>query len=206
MSFLADTNSVSRIDQSADAPQSGHMSFLARMTRSPRPYDLDRAADTLADYADQPDQLAKFLAGVAGCSPYLADLLRREAEWIRSALADPEAAFADLLLDIPNFALTDLPAGLRQAKRRVALLAALADLACVWKLEKVTQALTDFADAAVQAAIVALVADEVRRGRLPASDDPANAGGMVVLAMGKMVAVTQAKILSAGYEHRKVFR
>ncbi len=70
----------------------------------------------------------------------------------------------------------------------MALLAALADLGGVWPLDEVTGALTRLADRAVQSCITALVADEIRRDRLPgaAPTMPRRAGGMVVLAMGKM--------------------
>ncbi|MEO0904578.1 MAG: glutamine-synthetase adenylyltransferase, partial [Pseudomonadota bacterium] len=95
-------------------------------------------------------------------------------------------AIATLLADVAALGLNDLTAGLRQAKRRVALLAGLADLGGVWSLETVTQVLTDFADAAVQVTITQLVAAEVARGKLPGGSDPADAGGMVVLAMGKL--------------------
>jgi glutamate-ammonia-ligase adenylyltransferase len=130
--------------------------------------------------------LIDLIAGTAGCSPYLADLLRSEQDWITNAFDNPEGAVADLLAAIPDITLDALPTELRRGKRRIALLIGLADLGGVWPLETVTQTLTDFADAAVQACVVALVAAEVSRGKLPVSDDPANAGGMVVLAMGKM--------------------
>ncbi|MFA8442885.1 glutamine-synthetase adenylyltransferase [Yoonia sp.] len=162
------------------------MSFSARITRSPTPYDPARGADAVALFPSVAPSVAELIGGVAGCSPYLAELLRRETAWIMAALDDPEAAMDELLGTIPKIALNDLTAELRQAKRRVALLAGLADLGGVWPLEKVTQVLSDFADAAVQAAITQLVAAEVARGKLPAGGDPADAGGMVVLAMGKM--------------------
>ncbi|MBC7736069.1 MAG: glutamine-synthetase adenylyltransferase, partial [Candidatus Saccharibacteria bacterium] len=72
---------------------------------------------------------------------------------------------------------------LRRAKRRVALWTGLCDLGGVWDLEAVTGALTDLADACVAVCVERLVEDEVRRGKLP---DAIGAGGMVVLAMGKM--------------------
>ena len=82
----------------------------------------------------------------------------------------------------------DLSARLRRAKRRVALLAALADLGGVWSLDQVTGALTDLADRATHTALTALVADEIRRRKLPGKteDDAATGAGMVVMAMGKM--------------------
>ncbi len=174
------------IDHSGRAPQCKAMSFAARITRSPTPYDADRGQDARAVFPHIDPAIAGLIAGTAGCSPYLCDLLQREADWIAPAFDDPEAALNDLLAHIPELALNDLTASLRQAKRRVALLTALADLGGVWPLETVTQALTDFADAAVQSTITQLVAAEVARGKLPTGGDPADAGGMVVLAMGKM--------------------
>jgi glutamate-ammonia-ligase adenylyltransferase len=162
------------------------MNFASRMTRCPHPFDPARGADVALPFADLPQPIVDLITGTAGCSPYLADLLRLEQAWIGPAFDDPEQATADLLAAIPQMTLAALPAGLRQAKRRIALLTGLADLGGVWPLEVVTQVLTDFADAAVQASIVALVAAEVARGKLPGGDDPGLAGGMVVLAMGKM--------------------
>jgi glutamate-ammonia-ligase adenylyltransferase len=70
----------------------------------------------------------------------------------------------------------------------VALLTGLADLAGVWPLETVTQALTDFADYSVHLALRATIRAEIKRGKLPGQteEDAEQAGGMVALAMGKM--------------------
>ena len=163
------------------------MTLTARITRHPRPFDADRGADALdqVPWADGP--LRNLIAGTAGCSPYLAGLIAREAAWLQGAVDDPEAALSDLLAAIPAIPFADLAPGLRQAKARVALLTALCDLGGVWPLMTVTRALTDLAAAAVQACIVPLVAAEIARGKLPGlvPDDAAAAGGMVVLAMGK---------------------
>ena len=186
LSFFGQSSRPIRIDQSEAAPHCSGMTFSARITRSPHPYDADRGQDARDLFPDLDAALSDVVAGAAGCSPYLAELLRREAGWITQAFEDPEKAMAALLADIPNMGLGDLTPGLRQAKRRVALLAGLADLGGVWPLETVTQVLSDFADAAVQAAVTRLVAAEVARGKLPKGGDPADACGMVVLAMGKM--------------------
>jgi glutamate-ammonia-ligase adenylyltransferase len=162
------------------------MSFEARLSRCPRPFDAERGQDVVSNLPKLPTVLAPLVAGTAGCSPYLAGLLQSEADWIVTTFDDPEAAVAALLAEIPDMPLDALPAGLRRCKRQIALLTGLADLGGVWPLETVTQILTDFADAAVQAAITKLVAAEVARGKLPSGDDVADAGGMVVLAMGKM--------------------
>ncbi len=161
------------------------MSFLARLTRCPHPFDPERGQDAIADL-NVPEGLVPLCVGAAGCSPYLADLMRRDGAWMVGSFDDPEAAVADLMVQIPEMVLADVPAGLRKTKRRVALITALADLGGVWPLETVTQVLTDFADAAVQVTMTQLVAAEVAKGKLLTGGEPSEASGMVVLAMGKM--------------------
>ena len=156
-------------------------SFACRVTRQPLPFDPIAGAGIAADFAEL--DAVDLLAATAACSPYLRDLMRREADWLRVALTlAPETAFAAVMASLTDFG-PDLASALRQAKRRIALLVALADLGGVWRLAEVTQALTTFADRAVQACVTHLVADEVRRGKLP---DAINNAGYVVLAMGKM--------------------
>ncbi|WP_106744097.1 glutamine-synthetase adenylyltransferase [Yoonia maritima] len=162
------------------------MSFTDRLTRYPRPYDLDRGQDALSHLPDLPAALVPLIEGTAGCSPYLATLLQVEAAWIVSAMEAPEQAVDEIMRGLPEISLDALTAHLRQCKRRIALITALADLGGVWPLETVTQVLTDFADSAVQAALVRLVEAEVTRGKLPSGNDPSQAGGLVALAMGKM--------------------
>ncbi|ETD80001.1 [protein-PII] uridylyltransferase family protein [Rhodobacter capsulatus] len=165
------------------------MSLASRLTRTPLPLDPARGADVVARYGDFPPEIRGVIAGTAGCSPYLAGLLEREADWARAALSGPvEAAFDAEIARLQGIELEALGAELRRAKRRLALLIALADLGGVWALEQVTGALTTLADTAVDLALRRLVADEIRRGKLPGKgpDDAARAGGMVALAMGKM--------------------
>ena len=77
---------------------------------------------------------------------------------------------------------------LRVARRRVALVAALAELAGVWSLEQQTGALSRFAEAALGAALRHLLREGARKGliALPAADDPERDSGLVVLGMGKL--------------------
>ena len=165
------------------------MSFAARLTRCPIPLDPAQAEDVRARFAAEPSGIVELLAGTAGCSPYLAGLILREADWLDAALAGtPEAALAGALAVTAAEGSESLGPLLRRAKRRVALLAALCDLGGIWRLEEVTGALTDLADRAVHASLVALTADEIRRGRVPgaAPEDAATAAGIFALAMGKM--------------------
>jgi [glutamine synthetase] adenylyltransferase / [glutamine synthetase]-adenylyl-L-tyrosine phosphorylase len=165
------------------------MPFARRLIRQPIAHDPEAGAETRAEFADLGPELASLLAGTAGCSPYLRQLMQREADWLRPALSEePEAALAAELQAIGGDGVDRLSATLHRAKRRVALLTALADLGGVWPLEQVTGALTALADRAVATTLSLLVGEEIRRGRLPGQrqDDAATGAGMVVLAMGKM--------------------
>lgn len=164
------------------------MDFAARITRHPIAFDRAAAEDARAMLPALPPEVIGLLTATAGCSPYLKDLMAREAAWLPEALAAPEAVLAAELAALDAQPLDTLPEALRRAKRRVALLTALADLGGVWTLNEVTGALTALADRAVHLAMTALVAAEIRRGKLPGAspDDAAAAGGMVALAMGKM--------------------
>jgi glutamate-ammonia-ligase adenylyltransferase len=77
---------------------------------------------------------------------------------------------------------------LRQARRRVALTIALADIMEIWPLEGVTRALSDFADTAVDAAARHLLQRGIDAGDLaPAeAEDPLRKSGLVILGMGKL--------------------
>ncbi len=164
------------------------MTFAARLTRCPIPFDPDQGAEAAAAF-DVPPELRELLRGVAGCSPYLKGLMEKERDWLERALTQsPEAAMAGVMLPLEDVPLADLGVALRCAKRRVALLTALADAGGAWNLEEVTGALTALADRAVHLSITRLVADEIRRNKLPGAtpEDAATGAGMVALAMGKM--------------------
>ncbi|MBL4917899.1 glutamine-synthetase adenylyltransferase [Szabonella alba] len=166
-----------------------HLPFTRRLSRCPVPHDADAAEDAAARFSGLSKGLRDLLAGTAGGSPFLADLMQREEGWLRAAFAlSPETALETELFRLRDLPAEGLGAELRRAKRRVALLAALADLGGVWPLETVTSALTRLADGALSVALRHLVADEIRRGKIPGAtpEDAATAAGMVIFAMGKM--------------------
>ncbi|MCV2875432.1 bifunctional [glutamine synthetase] adenylyltransferase/[glutamine synthetase]-adenylyl-L-tyrosine phosphorylase [Rhodobacteraceae bacterium XHP0102] len=177
------------IDKMPAAP----LPLAARLTRAPIPYERDLAASLLAELpqlADQPPEMRELLFGVAGCAPYLAGLISREADWLAMALCDsPEAGMAALLADAAGLGASDLDRGLRRLKRRAAILSALADCGGAWDVLTLTAHWTRFADACVQSALRVHVGAEARRGRIPGQteeDAMRDGAGMVALAMGKM--------------------
>ena len=152
------------------------------------------AGKALKTLVETSPELAAVLGGIAEAAPYLRDLIEADPpRAVRLLKADPNAALAALLDATKNTAATarsqaDVLRVLRRAKAEAALLVALADIGGVWPLERVTAALTDFADVALGAAVRFLIRAAVRRKELVASDrrNPEAYCGYVVLAMGKL--------------------
>ncbi len=164
------------------------MSGPLAIQRMPRPFDPSLGAEARALVTDVAPEAGELIAGAAGSSPYLKGLIEQEKVWLAQALAQPDQALAEVMQDARGLPAEQLKPGLRQAKRRMALLTALADLAGAWPLEQVTAALTDFGALAADIAAKAEIAALIRRGKLPGmtEDDVETAAGMIILAMGKM--------------------
>ncbi len=106
-------------------------------------------------------------------SPFLRMIAAREAELVAnmaSAMVDPIAAAEADTQDMP------VAQALRVARRRLALIVAVGDLAGEYPLERVTGVLSDFADRALDRAIRAAI-DERTPGAEPR--------GFVAIALGK---------------------
>src|SRR3954470_18562307 len=139
-------------------------------------------------------KLAGIVAAIAEASPYLWDLIRADRDRFLALLeADPETQFAALIAEIDQAGLAvdnddDAMRALRRGKSEAALLIALADIAGVWPVERITRALTEFADAALRAAVRYLLRCAAAQGKFTPRDpaQPEQGSGYVVLAMGKM--------------------
>lgn len=164
------------------------MSTHLNISRLPRPFDPDLGRDIADCTPGLTGDDRVLVEGIAGTSPYLAGLIKREADWLTQAIDDPDAALAQVFQDMRALAPDQIKPGLRQGKRRLALLTAVADVAGAWPLEKVTGALTDFGALAADVAIKAEIATLIRRKKLPGLTDAdvETAGGLTILAMGKM--------------------
>ncbi len=162
----------------------------------PAPFDRARAERTLAALADAgfapPAATHAVLESTFGNSPFLARLSLREPEFLREMSAQgPDAAFAGVVKSAEGAEhAPDMAAAmaiLRRAKRRAALVIAVSDIAGLWDLEKVTGALTGFADACIGGALRFVLREQAARdglaGRSPAQLEEST--GLVVLAMGK---------------------
>jgi glutamate-ammonia-ligase adenylyltransferase len=173
----------------------------------PAAFDPQAAARLVEQFAERGAAERGFAASAAGAallralgghSPFLAELaLREPATLLRLAERGPDEAFA-LALDPlgradPGAGRAAVGALLRQVKRQGALIAAVADIAGLWPLDRVTGALSDLADAALDYACAHLLRDAAQRGdlRLPGGgrSDPraiARGSGLVVIGMGKL--------------------
>ncbi|RYD84318.1 MAG: hypothetical protein EOP61_40280, partial [Sphingomonadales bacterium] len=104
-------------------------------------------------------------------APYLLELARIHADWLADALErGPDAVFAELLTSVAEAAATadeaSLGQTLRVAKGRTALLAAVAETGGVWTTARATEALSDLADAALEAALDFLMGQAFDKGQL----------------------------------------
>ncbi|CAK0759969.1 Glutamine synthetase adenylyl-L-tyrosine phosphorylase / Glutamine synthetase adenylyl transferase [uncultured Gammaproteobacteria bacterium] len=136
----------------------------------------------------------RLLEGVFGNSPYLGDALARDPAFVEQIFANGFDATQSALLTRLNQDYgqeTDtarLMTGLRVAKRRAALLIALADITGTWTLEPVTAALSDIAETALHLTCRHLLRKAATQGmiELPDHDHPEAGSGLIVLGMGKL--------------------
>ena len=132
-------------------------------------------------------------AAAAEHSPYLARLIQRRPDlledidpsWPERLLLAAEDAANGVAADPPPFA--EAMRTLRRAKDSVHLAVAIADLARAWPLARVTGAITDFADAALRAALALAARELAQRGEMVAMNgEESPMPGLILVAMGKM--------------------
>ncbi|HSM41675.1 MAG TPA: bifunctional [glutamine synthetase] adenylyltransferase/[glutamine synthetase]-adenylyl-L-tyrosine phosphorylase [Afifellaceae bacterium] len=146
----------------------------------------DGSAGTLEKLAAS-ETVGGFLASVLGDCPFLFDLSMKQPARLASILQSvPEDLVRQVISDIETArweTRTDAMSALRQARQTVALALGLADLAGAVELETVTSGLTDFADAAVNAALRHALQDAERQGKWDGT--ALEKSGLVIIGMGK---------------------
>ncbi len=177
------------------------LAIFQAMSEPPPPHDAERVARGFEDLdralegedvlaALQTPDARDLLSAVFGNSPFLTRTLLRDAKALPDLLGPPpDAAFAGILDEVAQipFAEVDPMVALRAARRRVALLVALADLAGHWDFDAVTHALSRFAEFALQAAVRVLLLRAGAKGDLDLADPerPERESGLALIAMGK---------------------
>src|SRR5437868_8812259 len=158
----------------------------------PPPIDQDRATRAWTDLRGERAALAPFEAkrplvdAVFGGSPFLRDLILRDGEFAERILTtEPDRMLAEIIEGLGAEAgdEAEMRRLLRKSKARAALTIALADLSGVWSLDQVTDALSRFAEAVLQAALAWLLDDARRTGKLLSAKDEES--GYTILGMGK---------------------
>ncbi|MBM3648786.1 MAG: bifunctional [glutamine synthetase] adenylyltransferase/[glutamine synthetase]-adenylyl-L-tyrosine phosphorylase [Alphaproteobacteria bacterium] len=174
------------------------MSWLSNV-RLPRPHDTERrdvAWMRWTEKAARPDSPAEvaLLDALFGNSPYLTetalqnpafvtDLWRRGPDGVESDLDQELAAARGAARDGTPPAI--VATTLRRLKQRVALAIAVADIAGVWPLDRITGALSAFASACLEVLTNAILLQLARDGQLAIGNDP-DAAALTVLGMGKL--------------------
>ncbi|WP_137151404.1 bifunctional [glutamine synthetase] adenylyltransferase/[glutamine synthetase]-adenylyl-L-tyrosine phosphorylase [Devosia sp. FKR38] len=126
-------------------------------------------------------------------APYLLDLAQANLGWLIEILGDSaDGAFIDIIeaVDAAGRVARDeaeLAPVLRIAKGRTALLAALSETGGAWTTAQATAALSDLADAALDAALNLLLREAAAKGQLtlPPGEATAANSGLAIFALGK---------------------
>src|SRR5690606_31782888 len=125
-------------------------------------------------------------------APYLMEQARAHAIWLAQAIStDIDASFAALLSEVAEVVQAgtqdDVAQTMRRAKGRTALIAAVAETGKVWTTARATEALSDLADACLEAALDFLMRQAAEKGLLaiPAEEARAANSGLALFALGK---------------------
>jgi glutamate-ammonia-ligase adenylyltransferase len=158
--------------------------------------DWGRDHAAIAKLLGEEGPLKDFIVAAFSLSPYLRDTARIDPGLLVRALEEPILPAIDAAIERARNAWQ--PAGevteavlmtrLRVAKREVAFLTALADLARIFDARRTTALLTDLATAATSAAIdhLLLSAHDSGKLKLPDPTHPSERSGLIVLGMGKL--------------------
>jgi glutamate-ammonia-ligase adenylyltransferase len=174
--------------------------FHDRIAEFPLIFDENRARDALdtlmkpggklAELIERSPKVRALLGGAFSSSSYLASLSLRDPELLAECLLrDPDEhrvlARAELAAGIAaSGSVKEVSALLRRFKRRIALLAGLADLGGVWEVDGVIAAMSEAADAALNEAVAFLFRKAQEAGEIDEGVVPGR--GYVVIAMGKL--------------------
>ena len=153
----------------------------------------DAALRTWVETAAADQRHLEFIGFVFRHSPFLSHCALRDLAFLRDILEQgPDTCFTRLVArmkdELAQVRDRDvLMRELRITRRRVALLTGVADIAGHWPLDKVTHALSDFADGALSATISHLLLEAADAGEIVLADPhfPEDQCGYVALAMGK---------------------
>ena len=153
--------------------------------------ELGAAAAALTDHGAGEG----LLRAIFGNSPFLARCVLKDVRFmLRLAELGPGPCLDSVIADLDDLNDSGGANGvtimrrLRIARSRVALLVGVADIAGLWPLERVTAALSRFAEVALGAAVAHLLRAAASAGDLRLDDpaDPQTGCGLTILGLGKL--------------------
>lgn len=154
---------------------------------------LSRGPDRdFAEHLSTSDAGAAMLRCICGASPFLERCAIADQGFVRDlwergpdrCVEETVAQLHALPIDLPE---RDVGLNLRQARRRVALAVALADIAGIWSLRDVTGALSEFARAACSAALRTQLAKLAAEGAITVGREAYERdSGLIAIGMGKL--------------------
>jgi glutamate-ammonia-ligase adenylyltransferase len=189
-----------------------HIAFVSNIDALPEANDPAAAARGLEDWDQAIDRLdddcrttalattadgaeRRILGALFGNSPFLGQSALRQNGFLTDSFhLGPDAAFDKLLRslkrDLENAGYEDAATRrlLRQARQRASLLIAVADIVGAWDGRRVTEAISQFAEDAVEYAVTSLLRAAADTGDFAPKDpaDPGTGSGLIVLGMGKL--------------------
>ncbi|WP_033067533.1 bifunctional [glutamine synthetase] adenylyltransferase/[glutamine synthetase]-adenylyl-L-tyrosine phosphorylase [Thalassospira australica] len=179
----------------------------------PQPFDSDRVTNAFERWTalgDRPafENLAAKIGDIAsnvqfrgvlsalfGNSPYLTNLCLRDPDVVCDVFDNGlDRAFANALdpvrisADASGLDQPTTMATVRRAKRRAALVIAIADICKAWPLEKITSAISDTAEVTLDFTIAHCLSAvaKLRKYDLPNPENPLEGSGIFAIGMGKL--------------------
>ncbi len=136
----------------------------------------------------------ELLSALFGNSPYLTQICISHPDFILELLLKgPTKTVLSTIeniqsIDFNQINQADIMATLRNAKHKIALAIGVADLGKLWSLQQITQSLSQFADASLEAALSFVLKQAAKNGliELEHPDQPTLDSGFIVLGMGKL--------------------
>ncbi|MGD9799685.1 MAG: bifunctional [glutamine synthetase] adenylyltransferase/[glutamine synthetase]-adenylyl-L-tyrosine phosphorylase, partial [Parvularculaceae bacterium] len=157
---------------------------------APRPFDGQAGARALEAFGKS-SPASDFIAGVAGCSPYLGRLIEKRPQMAAAALDAAPAENQRRIIEAAWKAADEADAAaqmkaLRAAKDDAALSLGLAEISGALSTMQAARGLSEFADAVAGSALRMALRQCARLGFTPVDPDrPEKDCGLTILAMGK---------------------
>ncbi len=150
----------------------------------PKPYQVTPVPEMFSSHADSP--IMALLEVIYGTSPYLSKLLDKHPTLVQSFVDHgADGVFDSLDIHFSTASEVEFMRDIRLYKQQAALIIAMADIAGIWSLEQVTEALSKLAQVTLQSSFDYLIEHYTHKYGLQIKE-PEKGCGIIMLAMGKL--------------------